>query len=411
MREGKETEVIQMTQHMSHTAMFQPEKYTLRLNLTTLCESALAMLSELRPQLTSYLAMAPAAAMRSGDLSTVLETIRFFTGYYQHRLEPWQLVAALGAGSRAADRFTNTIWQKYLLRRLRMWNSAASGVKAVWHDPTGRWTFPDTERKKRGRRNPTRMIAGSRTVASKADHRIKKPPQAPPEPPSEDDDSADSGDEEEAVQDMHLVTQPMRAAPMPGYRPERPLIPKKRGILLEFLYGQTLASARSWQGAIGERVLGRPRLLASLTPHLPRTAYYLRAYRMDPYDSLICLSLAHAYLARSLQRQCDNKLHMTTLGVTFLSRYRAIRKQDASDDLLEEIEYNFGRAFHGIGELDGRLNARCTRADVTLCLGILNLAVKHYRQSLMDIEARMKASEDPQVQFLFYVHVEDWELI
>jgi hypothetical protein len=191
--------------------------------------------------------------MRSGDLGTVLETIRFFTAYYQHRLEPWQLIAALGSGSRASDRFTNTIWQKYLLRRLRMWNSAAAGVKAVWHDPTGRWTFPDTERPKRGRQNPTRMIAGSRTVASKADHRIKKTPQTQPEPQSEDDD-ADSEDEEEAVQDEHLVRQPMRGATMPGYRPERPLVPRKRGILLEFLYGQTLASARSWQGAIGKRI-------------------------------------------------------------------------------------------------------------------------------------------------------------
>jgi hypothetical protein len=49
MREGKETEVIQMTQHMSHTAMFQPEKYTLRLNLTTLCESVLSMLAKNPP--------------------------------------------------------------------------------------------------------------------------------------------------------------------------------------------------------------------------------------------------------------------------------------------------------------------------------------------------------------------------
>jgi len=302
--------------------------------------------------------------MRSGDLSVVLETIRFFTAYYQHRLEPWQLVAALGAGSRASDRFTNTIWQKYLLRRLRMWNSAASGTKAVWHDPTGRWTFPDTERPKRGRRNPTRMIAGSRTVASKADHRIPKATQVPPEPQSEDDDSGDSGDDGEAVQDMHPVTQPMRAAPMPGYRPERPLVPKKRGILLEFLYGQTLASARSWQGAIGKRVVGFTNPVHLLTLHAPATAYYLRAYRLDPYDPLICLSLAHAYLARSLQRQCDNKMHMTTLGVTFLSRYRAIRKQDESDDLLEEIEYNFGRAFHGVGELGKRLRAPWTRADV-----------------------------------------------
>lgn len=79
-------------------------------------------------------------------------------------------------------------------------------------------------------------------------------------------------------------------------------------------------------------------------------AYYLRAYRVDPYDSLLCLSLAHAYMARSLQRQCDNKMHMTTLGATFLNRYRALRKNEGGQDLLVEIEYNFGRAFHGLGQ-------------------------------------------------------------
>jgi len=34
---------------------------------------------------------------------------------------------------------------------------------------------------------------------------------------------------------------------------------------------------------------------------------------------------------------------------------------------------------------------------MSLRLGILNLAVKHYRQVLIDIEVRMSASEDPQV--------------
>lgn len=41
---------------------------------------------------------------------------------------------------------------------------------------------------------------------------------------------------------------------------------------------------------------------------------------------------------------------MTTLGASFLNRYRALRKNEGDRDLAIEIEYNFGRAFHGLGQ-------------------------------------------------------------
>lgn len=177
----------------------------------------------------------------------MLDEIRFFTTYYQYRVEPWQFVSALGSGSQAADRFTNTIWQKYMLRQLRLWNGAALGNPVFWHDPTGRWVLPQTEKQKHGI-HPVHKIRGDRLVASGENHRKKRDFEAEPDA----DVSEDSEHEEEILDETVMTKQALRAILFPGYRPQKPPVPKKNAVGIEFVYGQTLASARSWQGAIGE---------------------------------------------------------------------------------------------------------------------------------------------------------------
>ena len=49
-----------------------------------------------------------------------------------------------------------------------------------------------------------------------------------------------------------------------------------------------------------------------------------------------------------MQRQADNRHHLITQGMGFLTRYKALRGED-TDDMMDEIEYNFGRAFHQLG--------------------------------------------------------------
>lgn len=185
--------------------------------------------------------------MRMGDLSTVLDEIRFFTAYYQYRIEPWQLIAALGSGSLAADRFSNTIWQKYMLRQLRLWNSAANGAEVFWHDPIGRWVLPQTENQKQGI-TPVANIRGERLVDARQNFRKKRDHEAEP-----DADVSEGSDHDEVLEETVMTKQALRAILFPGYRPDKPPVPKKRGIALEFIYGQCLASARSWQGAIGKQ--------------------------------------------------------------------------------------------------------------------------------------------------------------
>ena len=84
-----------------------------------------------------------------------------------------------------------------------------------------------------------------------------------------------------------------------------------------------------------------------LTLH-PLSVYLLHAYDYCPEDPLVCLCLAVASIGRAMQRQADNRHHLITQGMGFLTRYKALRGED-TDDMMDEIEYNFGRAFHQLG--------------------------------------------------------------
>lgn len=82
---------------------------------------------------------------------------------------------------------------------------------------------------------------------------------------------------------------------------------------------------------------------------------------------MVCLCLAIASIGRAMQRQSDNRHHLVTQvsifilqvlspllrsayqAMAFLSRYRSLRGTDV--DEYSEIEYNFGRTFHQLGEL------------------------------------------------------------
>ena len=60
-------------------------------------------------------------------------------------------------------------------------------------------------------------------------------------------------------------------------------------------------------------------------------------------------------------------------GMAFLSKYRELSTKDPVT--LEEVDYNYGRAFHG--------------------LGVAHLAVIHYERVLESVKARMESSPDP----------------
>ncbi|THH04363.1 hypothetical protein EW145_g5576 [Phellinidium pouzarii] len=104
--------------------------------------------------------------------------------------------------------------------------------------------------------------------------------------------------------------------------------PTKYNPVLPTLYGQSLIMAKSYQSAI---------------------FYLLHALDYFPNDPLICLTLAVTSLGRAMQRQSDNRNYLVTQAMGFMTKYRTIRGPTYDAPRADEIEYNFGRAFHQIG--------------------------------------------------------------
>ncbi|KAM5536661.1 hypothetical protein V8D89_009756 [Ganoderma adspersum] len=132
---------------------------------------------------------------------------------------------------------------------------------------------------------------------------------------------------------------------------EKSKLPTKPNPLNVAVYGQILLAARSYQSAL---------------------FYLLQAHDYAPGDPLVCLSLAIASIGRAMQRQSDNRHHLITQGMAFLTKYRELRGEMAEG--LDEVEYNFGRVFQQ--------------------LGLHSLAIRHYERVLQAAEARSKANED-----------------
>jgi len=117
-------------------------------------------------------------------------------------------------------------------------------------------------------------------------------------------------------------------------------------------YAQICMGARSFQSAI---------------------YYLLQAYEAQPEDPLICLNLAVSSIGRAMQRQADNRQALVLQAVAFLDKYRECEQ---SEEFADEIEFNFGRAFHQ--------------------LNLLSLAVKHYEEVLRIITERLERSPPSQ---------------
>ncbi|KAJ7594254.1 hypothetical protein C8J56DRAFT_926291 [Mycena floridula] len=107
---------------------------------------------------------------------------------------------------------------------------------------------------------------------------------------------------------------------------DRPEIPTTHNPVIMTFYGQMCIAAKSYQSAI---------------------FYLLHSYDYCPDDPVICLSLAIASIGRAMQRQADNRHHLISQALAFLSQYRALR--GLNYERLSEVEYNFGRTFHQLG--------------------------------------------------------------
>lgn len=84
--------------------------------------------------------------------------------------------------------------------------------------------------------------------------------------------------------------------------------------------------------------------------------------------------------------------------MAFLSKYRALRNDEGD---MDEVEFNFGRAFHQLGRVQQN---PCTQqvlyADIVLA-GLHSLAVKHYERVLEIVSSRLEKDPDSAVRSPF----------
>nr|XP_019047149.1 hypothetical protein I302_03756 [Kwoniella bestiolae CBS 10118]OCF26079.1 hypothetical protein I302_03756 [Kwoniella bestiolae CBS 10118] len=133
---------------------------------------------------------------------------------------------------------------------------------------------------------------------------------------------------------------------------KKPDLPRQPTPHWYVLHGQQMLTNKSFQSAL---------------------FYLFRAYELDQYNPFICLLIAQSFFGRAMNRQSDNRNYQLAQGMAFLTRYRKLSSPDPISQ--EQVEYNYGRSFHGIG--------------------INHLAVTHYERVLESVEQRMKESLNP----------------
>jgi general transcription factor 3C polypeptide 3 (transcription factor C subunit 4) len=75
----------------------------------------------------------------------MLEVMRVLIKNHQYSSDTYLLLSAvLGSGIKPADSFANLNLQKFLLREIKLWDSAANGdPRLKWNHRTMRWVLPN----------------------------------------------------------------------------------------------------------------------------------------------------------------------------------------------------------------------------------------------------------------------------
>ncbi|TFK50646.1 TPR-like protein [Heliocybe sulcata] len=224
-------------------------------------------------------------ATKARQYPAALEQCRRLMNVHQFNNEPLRLLCAtLASGLRQTDSFIISTLQKHMLREMKIHDTAVKDREALRWGPVGR--------------------------------RYVLAPGGPNK--GEEADDAAGDDVGDAIQNETEAT--------PDTGPNR-FLPTRHNPMLIGLYGQICCAAKSYQSAI---------------------FYLLHAYDYCSNEPLICLSLAVASLGRAMQRQADNRHHLVTQAMAFLSKYRTLRTE-ARPSRIDEVEYNFGRAFQQLG--------------------------------------------------------------
>ncbi|KAF8319099.1 TPR-like protein [Clavulina sp. PMI_390] len=285
-------------------------------------------------------------AVHANDTDRIIKEGRELTKAFEHNNDVTRLtLACLDGGLVSNESYTSSRYAKFIKREIKLFEDAAIGKHTSLLEGQGAHKKPKTAKgaKTTGKRREGAGVDDSDISSAEESHDASAA--------GEDVDSEGTDDDGEGGQPRENTDGAGRKRRRALAKDQRdPFQPTKLSPVLLTHYAQMLLCARSYQGAI---------------------YYFLQAYDLLPHDPLICLNLAVACLGRAMQRQVDNRHGLVLESISFLDHYRQFR---ASDDLDDEIEYNFGRAFHQ--------------------LNILNLAQKHYEKALNIVTRRLE--NDPE---------------
>ncbi|CAI6338845.1 unnamed protein product [Periconia digitata] len=106
------------------------------------------------------------------------------------------------------------------------------------------------------------------------------------------------------------------------------------------LYGHVLMCSGSYKGALN---------------------YYFRALAIVPDDPVLNLCIGISYIQHAVKRQAENRQFQIQQGMSFMTRYHALRTKDNVAIHCSEAEFNMGRMWHGLGLVTHALKAyrRC----------------------------------------------------
>ncbi|KAJ5921729.1 Tetratricopeptide-like helical [Penicillium verhagenii] len=81
----------------------------------------------------------------------------------------------------------------------------------------------------------------------------------------------------------------------------------------------------------------------------PALNYFFRAYALDDQNPALLLSIGLCFIHHSLKRQSENRHYLIMQGLSFMTKYRQVRMKTETLQERQEMEFNFARAYHGLG--------------------------------------------------------------
>lgn len=277
-------------------------------------------------------------ALYARDWPTVWSGVRWLAQEMQFHDFPLKLGASLtnATGIHSLGSMIGNNDVKFYQRRMRQAEAVARGAPCKFSAVGRRWHVPKDVTSSLARRADETWDrhAGeaNRHVAEQEDEA-----EGVEASDSEGGSSFDDQDENEKSSNIDIK----------GDRPDAALAtrlarPTKPSPLAEMFYGYMLLYSGGFQSS---------------------SAFFSRAYVIQPTDPLLCLVTAVAKLSRSTNRQTDNRHHMILTAMTFFQQYVKFRADNgARSENRAEIEYNRGRAMHHVG--------------------LVHLAEQHYRNVL-----------------------------